>query len=106
MNLKRLQRGKRYILLYTKDSVPTPKYMIYQPDISRYWVVHLRDSIYGTTVEKPITVKEQIASGTINNSLYETMMDAGLSDALTYYMSEIYAWSIDFFRFKKGTDLR
>ena len=102
VNLKRLQRGKRYTLLYTKDSVPTPKYMIYQPDVSRYWVVHLRDSIYGTTVEKPITVKEQIASGTINNSLYETMMDAGLSDALTYYMSDIYAWSIDFFRLQKG----
>ncbi len=102
VDLKRLQRGKHYTLLYTKDSVPTPKYMIYQPDVSRYWVVHLRDSIYGTTVEKPITVKEQIASGTINNSLYETMMDAGLSDALTYYMSDIYAWSIDFFRLQKG----
>ena len=34
--------------------------MIYQPDVSRYWVVHLRDSIYGSTVEKPITIKEQI----------------------------------------------
>lgn len=102
VNLRRLQRGKRYTLLYTKDSVPTPKYMIYQSDISKYWVVHLRDSIYGTTVEKPITIKEQIASGTINNSLYETMMDAGLSDALTYHMSDIYAWSIDFFRLQKG----
>ena len=102
INVRNLQIGKPYTLLYTKDSLPTPKVIIYQPDIANYWVVQLRDSIYGKTFSKPTKVVEQQASGTIYSSLYETMQDNNLNDALTYYLSDVYAWSIDFFRLQKG----
>ena len=42
------------------------------------------------------------ASGTIESSLYQTMLDNGYNEALTYYLSDIYAWTIDFFRLQKG----
>ena len=41
-------------------------------------------------------------TGLIKNSLYETMTNSGLNDQLTYYLSDIYAWNIDFYSLRKG----
>ena len=46
------------------------------------------------------------ASGVINSSLYETMQNSGINDELTYYLSDIYAWTVDFFRLQKEIDLK
>jgi murein DD-endopeptidase MepM/ murein hydrolase activator NlpD len=42
------------------------------------------------------------AWGVINSSLYETLNEQGLSPLVAYDMSDIYAWTIDFFRLEKG----
>ena len=42
------------------------------------------------------------ASGVIESSLYETMQNSGINESLTYYLSDVYAWTIDFFRLQKG----
>ena len=39
-------------------------------------------------------------NGLIENSLY--MISSGLNDKLTYYLADIYAWNIDFYRLHKG----
>ena len=54
VDVKRLVTGKPYQLLYTKDSVPTPKAFIYEYDVRSYKVIQLRDSIYGKQINKPI----------------------------------------------------
>jgi murein DD-endopeptidase MepM/ murein hydrolase activator NlpD len=41
-------------------------------------------------------------NGLIKNSLYETMINSGLNDQLTYYLADVYAWNIDFYRLHKG----
>tara|TARA_B100001057_G_scaffold501292_1_gene623344 strand:- start:19833 stop:21134 length:1302 start_codon:yes stop_codon:yes gene_type:complete len=102
VNTKRLVVGKPYKLLYTKDSILKPYAMIYEKDISAYWKIQFRDSIYGETIKKPIKIATLQGSGIINSSLYETMIYSGLNDQLTYYLSDVYAWTIDFFRLQKG----
>jgi len=67
-----------------------------------YNVIQLRDSIYGKKVNKPIKVILKEGNGLIENSLYETMANSGLSDQLTYYLADVYAWNIDFYRLHKG----
>ena len=42
INIRKLQIGKPYTLLFTKDSISTPKYFIYQPGDISYTVVQLR----------------------------------------------------------------
>ena len=102
VNTRKLIVGKPYKLLYTKDSILTPYAMIYERDLSSYWKIQFRDSIYGETIKKPIKIVTLQGSGVINSSLYETMLDSGLNDQLTYYLSDVYAWTIDFFRLQKG----
>lgn len=102
VNVRKLQIGKPYTLLFTNDSVPTPKTFIYHPDNLGYRVVQLRDSIYGEEVNKPIRTVELEATGVIESSLYETMQNSGYNNMLTYFLADVYAWTIDFTRLDKG----
>ena len=102
VSVRKLQIGKPYTLLFDKDSINTPKAFIYHPDALGYSVIQLRDSIYGKQVDKPIRTVELEATGVIESSLYETMQNSGYNNMLTYFMSDVYAWTIDFTRLDKG----
>ena len=97
-----LQRGKPYTLIFTNDSVPRLKAFVYHPTIEGYSLIQLKDSIYGKTFKKERTYKDLSASGNIENSLYLTLEEQDKDPLLTYYLSDIYAWTIDFFRLDKG----
>ena len=102
VNTRKLVVGKPYKLLFTQDSISSPIAIIYEPDVATYWKIQLRDSIFGETVKKSIKIVTLQGSGVINSSLYATMLESGLNDQLTYFLSDIYAWTIDFFRLQKG----
>ena len=70
---------------------------IIEPLLTEQWFVDAKK-----LAEKPIKIVTLQGSGVINSSLYETMLDSGLNDQLTYYLSDVYAWTIDFFRLQKG----
>ncbi|WP_298494446.1 peptidoglycan DD-metalloendopeptidase family protein [uncultured Algibacter sp.] len=102
-DIRRLQVGKPYTLLCTKDSLETPKCFIYQPNLEEYVVINFQDSIHAYTSRKPITYVEKTATGIINSNISETLEEQGLSPRLAYKMADdIYAWTIDFRRLQKG----
>ena len=102
VNFKKLQIGKPYTLIFSKDSLKTLKAFVYHPTVEGYSFIQLMDSVYGKTVVKPKSYKEMEASGVIDNSLYVTLEEQNMNPLLTYYLSDIYAWTIDFFRLEKG----
>jgi len=103
-DVKRLNIGKRYTVLRSKDSVQKAQYFIYQPNKIEYIVFDFAsDSIpRAYTAKKPIKLVEKTASGTITSSLSESLDAAGLNVYISHELSDIYAWSIDFFRLQKG----
>ncbi|NND50829.1 MAG: M23 family metallopeptidase [Flavobacteriaceae bacterium] len=101
-DIRKLQVGKPYTLLCTKDSLKEPQCFIYQPNKEDYVVIEFCDSILAYREKKPITIVEREASGIINENLTFTMEEQGLPITLAYDMSDIYAWTIDFFRLQKG----
>ncbi len=102
VNVRKLTIGKPYSLFYSKDSIPTPEFFVYHPGPQSFSLIHLRDSLYGNQVHKPVRLVELEASGIIKSSLYETMQNSGVNESLTYYLSDVYAWTVDFFRLQKG----
>ena len=102
VDFRKLQLGKPYTLIYTNDSIPKLKAFVYHPSIEGYSFIQLKDSVYGKTFKKTRTYKDLSASGVINNSLYLTLEEQDKDPLLTYYLSDIYAWTIDFFRLDKG----
>ncbi len=47
-------------------------------------------------VERPIEMRKRLAYGVIENSLFESAVDAGLSDKLIMNIAGIFAWDVDF----------
>ena len=101
-NFRKIQPQKPYTFLFTKDSVASPVAFIYQPSMLDYVVVHLKDSVYAEKQKKEVKLRTFEAQGVINSSLSETLEAQRLSPLLAYDLSDIYAWSIDFFRLEKG----
>ena len=102
VSFTKLQLGKPYTLIFTNDSIRELKAFVYHPTIEGYSFIQLRDSVYGKTLIKPRSYRDLTASGSIDNSLYLTLEEQNKDPLLTYYLADIYAWTIDFFRLAKG----
>jgi murein DD-endopeptidase MepM/ murein hydrolase activator NlpD len=105
-DVRRINLGKPYTILFSKDSVKIPKVLIYQPNLIDYVVVSLTDSLFAEKKSKAVKLKEFEAEGVITSSLSETMEEKKLSPLLSNELSEIYAWTIDFFRLEKGDNFK
>ena len=105
-DVRRINIGKPYSVLFSKDSLKTPQVFIYQPNLIDYVVVSLTDSLWAEKKSKAVKLVEFEAEGIITSSLSETMEDKKLSPLLSNELSEIYAWTIDFFRLEKGDNFK
>jgi murein DD-endopeptidase MepM/ murein hydrolase activator NlpD len=102
-DIRKLQVGKTYTLLCSKDSLQTPKCFIYQPNLEEFVVINFHDSIHAYTSRKPIKYVEKTVSGVVTSSISEILDEKGISPVLTNILAEqIYAWTIDFTRLQKG----
>ncbi len=101
-DLRRIQAGKPYKILKRKDSLGTPEAFIYEPSKLDYVVVHFNDTLAAYKDKHPISFKRKTASGIINSTLSEAMAQEGLGLSAIYELSDIYKWSIDFFKLQKG----
>ena len=105
-DVRKINIGKPYTILFSKDSLKTPELFIYQPNLIEYVLVSLNDSLWAEKKAKAVKLVEFEAEGIITSSLSETMEEKKLSPLLSNELSEIYAWTIDFFRLEKGDNFK
>lgn len=101
-NPRKWRAGDAYWLLRSKDSTNQVTYFIYEPSVAQYVVFGLRDSLFVQKIERPKVTKERAVGGEIDGSLYATLEKQGVSPAVAVKLSEVYAWTIDFFRIQAG----
>lgn len=101
-DVRKIRVGKPYLILKSKDTSETAQVFIYQNDPINYTVVDLRGDVVAYKKKKKVKYVEREASGIIETSLSEAIMDQGIDYNVTNDLSEIYAWTIDFFRLQKG----
>jgi len=105
-DIRKINVGKPYTILFSKDSLKTPELFIYQPNLMDYVLVSLTDSLWAEKKSKAVKLLELEAQGVITSSLSEAMEKEKLSPLLSNELSEIYAWTIDFFRLEKGDNFK
>lgn len=105
-DIRRLRAGKPYTILATRDSLEKAQVFIYQPNQVEYLIVDFRDSIQTKFGRKEVRVVEKTASGVIESSLSEAIEGQNLNYILAHEMSDIYAWTIDFFHLQKGDSFK
>jgi murein DD-endopeptidase MepM/ murein hydrolase activator NlpD len=101
-DLRRIQAGKPFKILKRRDSLRTPEAFIYELSKMDYVVVNFNDTLAAYKDKHPTSFKRRTASGIINSTLSEAMQEEGLSISAIYELSDIYRWSIDFFKLQKG----
>lgn len=100
-DVRYLRAGKNFTIL-TKDTAQAANYFIYEPSVYEYVVFQLDGEQKVEKFKRPITKEISTASGTIESSLWQTMMDNGLSFDLAAKMEDALQWSLDFHRLQKG----
>ena len=101
-DVRRVNPGKKYLVINSKDSIEKACYFIYEESQTTYIVVDMIDEIDVYKGEKEIITKLKKSTGQITSSLSETVENLGVSPRVSIQLSEIYAWTIDFFKIQKG----
>ena len=101
-DIRRLIAGKPYTILARNDSTERAQVFIYQPNKVEYLIVDFTDSIQSKFGRKEVKTVVKTASGIIESSLSEAIESQGLNYIIAHEMSDIYAWTIDFFHLQKG----
>ncbi|MBT3800731.1 MAG: peptidoglycan DD-metalloendopeptidase family protein [Bacteroidetes bacterium] len=102
MPLRKIQSGKNYIILLSKDSLESAQYFIYEKNAIDYVVFKLSHPIKIYEDQRAVDTLISTASGVITSSLWADMAKNGYSPLLIQAMSEIYEWDINFFAINKG----
>ena len=97
-DLRKIRAGNPYSIFLSKDSTATLNYFVYEhTPVEFVKLQFFPDSIAVVHGEKPITKARNKVIGVIESSLWNAMVDNGNDPMLANELSDIYAWSIDFF---------
>ena len=106
-NLRNIRAGNDYTVFISNDSLSQLKHFVYEQNPTEYVVISfLGDSVNAHKHIKDVTVKRRSGETTIKTSLWNAMVDANMSPALAMELSEIYAWTIDFFGLQEGDKVK
>ncbi len=105
-DVRKIRYGRSYQAYCSKDSSERLFHFVYEHSPVDYLLLSFRDSIHAVRLQKEVHVARTAIGGTVNSSLWQTMTDKGIDPMLAVELSEIYAWSIDFFGLQEGDQYR
>ncbi len=98
-DIRKLRLGNAYAVFL--DSLRKVHYVVYEQNPADYVVFNF-DSLKVSKGRKKIDIQIKTVSGIIKSNLWFTMIDNGVSPLLSNDLSEVYAWTVDFFAIQKG----
>ncbi len=102
-DVRKLRAGYPYAFIFPENGNGAPTHFIYEPDPIEYVVFNLRqDSLAVTFGQRPVVTSEHGITCTVTGALYNDLADAGADPALAVMLSEVFAWTVDFYRIQKG----
>ena len=101
-DVRRMKAGNKYLAYYTQDSVPQLVYLVYQHSVTDFIVFHFEDSLHVEQFIKPTTLKTRTGEFVVETSLWNAIVDADMNMELALQLSDVYAWTVDFFGLQKG----
>lgn len=100
-NTRRIKQNQKYITYHDLET-DRPMRMIFHETATDYVIFDWQNGINVRTGAKKIKKEIATAHGTIESSLYETLVSQDVNILVANRLSEIFGWEIDFFRLYKG----
>ncbi len=101
-DVRKIRTNNHYTIFSDTDSVARARYFIYEHDPTLSYIFSFNDSLNITPYRKEIRKVIRYSSGIIETSLWESMVAKGMHPGLAGDLSEIFAWTVDFFGLQKG----
>jgi murein DD-endopeptidase MepM/ murein hydrolase activator NlpD len=101
-DFRKMNAGNKFTFFYGLDTVKQVEFLVYEINKLDYLKVSLVDSLVVSRHQKEVIRSEKSASGVIRSSLWKTIQENNLSPILAIQLSEVFAWSVDFFGISKG----
>jgi murein DD-endopeptidase MepM/ murein hydrolase activator NlpD len=105
-DVRTIRSGNNYTLFCDTDSVARARYLIYEHDQVTNYVFSFNDSLNITSFKKEIRKEIKYSSGKIETSLWDSMIEGGMHPLLASGLSDIFAWTVDFFGLQKGDSFK
>ena len=107
-DVRSLRPGKEYLGLHQTDTAGVEHlcYWIYKASTREVTVLHLTDPVHAEHHKKPLRYEARHACVGIESSLWNAMVGNDLPVELALDLSDIYAWTIDFFGLQKGDSVK
>jgi len=101
-DLRQVIAGNTYKAFLTQDRSAKLVYLVYEKSPVDFVVFNFKDSLTIQTDQKQVTSVRKLNEATISTSLWETIYKLNLNPILALDMSDIFAWTVDFFGLQKG----
>ena len=101
-DVRNIRAGNHYTLFCDTDSRARARFLVYEHDPTTSYIFSFRDSLNITLYKKEVTKIVRFSSGTIETSLWDAMISGGMHPSLASRLSDIFAWTVDFFGLQKG----
>lgn len=105
-DVRKFRKGNKYHMFFKGDSAEVLRHFVYEHSQTEYICMSFTDSVIVEKHEKPITRIVKGSYGKIESSLWNTMIDYNLNPILANELSDIFAWSIDFFGIQQGDEFK
>ena len=105
-DVRKIKAGNRYARIFAKDSSKRTQYFIYEINPIDFVVYDLRDSLKVYKDKKKVTRLIKTATGTITSSLWNCFVENKLDVNLGLALSDVYAWTVDFYGLQKGDNFK
>lgn len=101
-DVRKIQVGNPYCLIKVNKNENNICYFVYEQNPIDYVVFEIGDSVQVYQRSKPVRIRHRTVEGVIDSSLWNAFAEKDLDFELAMKLSEIYAWSVDFYHFQDG----
>ena len=105
-DVRKIKAGNRYARIFSKNSLNRTNYFIYEINPIEFVVYDFRDSLKVYKDKKKVTRLDKTATGTIKSSLWNCFVENRLDVNLGMALSDVYAWTVDFYGLQKGDNFK
>ncbi|HNW50247.1 MAG TPA: peptidoglycan DD-metalloendopeptidase family protein [Prolixibacteraceae bacterium] len=104
-DVRHLKSGNTCYLIRDKKTL-TPTHFIYEESPINFYTFELKNNLKVTRGIQDVDTIRSSMSGTIESSLWNSFIDRGADPNLAIALSDIFAWTVDFFGVQKGDRYR
>ena len=105
-DVRKMRAGNTYRAYYTRDSLRRLDYVVYDENRISSIVFRVDTLPAVWRYSRPVEIRRCAADATIESSLWNDMQKAGASPLVILELSDIYAWTVDFFGIQPGDRFR